>query len=478
MATPIPRNHARFTLAEIARVTGGEAIGAACEAGAVTTDSRAIERGDLYVALRGASHDGHAFVAQALQRGAAAALVSDRAALPPGSAGVVVADTLHALGELAAQHRRRWGGRVVAITGSAGKTTTKELTFAALRAAGARAMRSAGNLNNLIGAPMTLLTLDASVDVAVIEIGTNAPGEIARLSQICAPEVGVVTAVAAAHTEGLGSIERVAAEKAALLWALPERGTAIHRADSAPLAAQLGHVRATRRIGFGSAAGADVQLASHALTAAPSMRVELNVAGRAEPLRCDLSLFGIGPAIDAAAAIAVVLALLGERALDAAARGLAGVAPVPGRLAPLTSASGALIIDDSYNANPASMQASIATALELARARGGRTLFVLGDMRELGQSSREEHEAVGRLAAQPGVAAFIACGVEMTAAAEAARVEARRAGAELSIALLSDPAGAAELVQPLLRAADVVLVKGSRSMAMERVVRGLAGGAP
>ena len=477
MATPIPRNTAGFTREQLVQASGGELVSPCPPAvSGVVTDSRAVERGNLYVALRGERHDGHAFVAEAFARGAAAAVVQDRSALPTGTGGVVVDDSLRALGGLSAFHRKRWGGRVIAITGSAGKTTTKELTFAALQAACARVMRTSGNLNNLVGAPMTLLTLDALVDTAVIEIGTSAPGEIARLSQLCSPEVGVVTAVAAAHTEGLGSIEQVAAEKASLLWALPEHGTAVYSADHDELVSQLDRVRAQRRIGFGASERAQVRLLSRAIDSRPGMRCALRAGQNGPTLDCELALFGPGPALDAAAAIAVVLALLGEGALQQAARGLCLVAPSAGRLAPLPGPSGALILDDSYNANPASMHSSIATARELARVRGGRALLVLGDMRELGQSARAEHEAVGRMAAQPGVVALVACGLEMTAAAASAREQARSAGHELSVAHLSDAAGAADLVAPLLRAGDVVLIKGSRGMAMERVVAGLRGG--
>lgn len=474
MATPIPKNQVRFDLAEIAARCGGSRLGAgAPEICGVVTDSRAVEPGNLYVALKGDRFDGHRFVAEAFKRGAVAALVSDRSALPSQCDGVAVPDTLHALGVLARRHRDRWGGRVVAITGSAGKTTTKELAFAALNAAGARVTRTLGNLNNLIGAPMTLFQLDAAVDTAVIEIGTSAPGEIARLAEICRPQVGVVTSVSAAHTLGLGSIEKVASEKASLLWALPEDGVAIHCADDRYIGAELGKIRARRTIGFGTSAGAGLRLVSHRLTASPSMTCELLAADEGVSLRASLQLFGIGPALDAAAATAVVLALLGPEALPAAVAGLERVAPVPGRLCALPGPAGSLVIDDSYNANPGSMKVSIATALELAQLRHGRALFVLGDMAELGSQSRAEHEAIGRQTAQPNVAALLACGVEMTAAAAAAREQARDHGRELSIAHLSDASGAAGLLRPLLRSGDVVLIKGSRASGMERVARDL-----
>ena len=470
MATPIPRNHAQFTLGEVASWTGGALHGdAVLQTRGVTTDSRAVVRGERF--------DGHAFVARALQAGAAAVLVSDPTAVPAGTAHVVVGDTLHALGELAARHRARWGGRVLAVTGSAGKTTTKELAFAALRAAGAKVVRSQGTLNNLIGAPMSLLTLDAGSELMVQEIGTSAPGEIARLSEITRPEVGIVTAVAVAHAEGLGSLEQVAEEKAALLRALPENGTAIYRSAEPLIAAQLARVRARRKLAFGSDAGADVRLARSELSFAssgPAMVCELSVLGPVRTLRAELQLFGIGPALDAAAALAAVLALQGESALQDAVRGLGELAPSAGRLEPRSGPAGSLLLDDSYNANPASMEASIATAVQLAKLRGGRAVLVLGDMLELGASAREEHEQVGRLAAQPGVAMLLACGTQMTAAAERARETAQGAQPALSVLHLADPAGAADLLRPLLGPNDVVLVKGSRSMAMERVVHGLA----
>jgi UDP-N-acetylmuramoyl-tripeptide--D-alanyl-D-alanine ligase len=476
MATPIPRNRAAFSLHEIAAATAGQVSGGAASLplSGVTGDSRAVEPGNLYVALRGERHDGHRFVTDAFARGAAAALVQDASAVPADRPSIVVSDTLYALGALAAAHRARWGGRVVAITGSAGKTTTKELTFAALRAAGARALRTQGNLNNLVGAPMTLFGLDAGVDIAVIEVGTSAPGEIARLAEICRPEVGVVTSVSAAHTVGLGSVERVAEEKAALLWAVPASGTAIYCSDTPEIAGQLRAVRAERVVSFGSAAGAEVRLLKRTLGPAPDMTCEVQMASTGLVLCAQLRLFGIGPALDAAAALAAVRAVLGDDVLPAAARGLFDVPAVPGRLSPLPGPAGSLILDDTYNANPASMRFSIDTAVELARVRGGRALFVLGDMLELGDCSRAEHEAIGRQAAQPQVAAFFACGVDMTAAAETAREHARATGHELSIVHLSDPAGAASLLRPLLQSGDVVLIKGSRSMSMERVVATLA----
>jgi UDP-N-acetylmuramoyl-tripeptide--D-alanyl-D-alanine ligase len=474
MATPIPRNRASFTLAEIASASAGVRSGGsdALRITGICTDSRAIERGNLYLALRGETHDGHRFVAQAFERGAAAALVARSAAVESVQPLIVVDDTLHALGQLAQAHRERWGGRVIGITGSAGKTTTKELTYAALVACGARALRTEGNLNNLIGVPMTIFCLDDSVEVAVLELGTSSRGEIARLAEIARPNVGVVTSVAAAHAQGLGSVEGVAEEKAALLAAVPESGVTVCFADEPKLLAQLKRVRAKRLALFGRASNADVRLIQHALDVsdgAMRMRCELALNGLGTRT-ATLGLFGEGPALDLAAVVAVVLAERGVEALPQALAGIAKVEPVSGRLVPLAGPHGSIVIDDTYNANPASMAASIAAARDLAAARSGRALLVLGDMRELGALAAEEHEKVGKLAAQDGVALFVAFGPEMARAAAVARGHAALSSLALEIAHTEDERYAASLVLERVTPRDVVLVKGSRGMRMERVL--------
>ncbi|HEX4355368.1 MAG TPA: Mur ligase family protein, partial [Polyangiales bacterium] len=237
MATAIPANEAAFTLEEIAACTGGRVSASKAEASirGVVTDSRAVKPGQLYVALRGEHHDGHRFLQPSAAQGAAAALVETEDKAPAGLPLVVVPDTRRALGELARAHRTRWGGKLIAITGSAGKTTTKELTAAALRALGHRVLSTEGNLNNEIGLPMTLFGLGAQHDLAVVEIGTGGPGEIAWLAYVGRPEIGVVTTVSLAHAEKLGSLDGVADEKTALLRALPSDGAAIYGADSEAL---------------------------------------------------------------------------------------------------------------------------------------------------------------------------------------------------------------------------------------------------
>ena len=479
MATPIPKNAASFTFGEIAAACSGQLRGAAPagEAHGVTSDSRALQPGELYVALKGEHHDGHAFLAHAQAAGASAAIVSDAAAAPEGLPLIVVADPRRALGDLARAHRRRWAGQLLAITGSAGKTTTKELTAVALASAGRRVLATHGNLNNDIGLPMTLFGLSREHDAAVVEIGTSGPGEIARLSEICEPNAGIVTTVALAHVERLTSLDAVADEKCALLRALPGDGVAIYGRDSAQLEARRSSFTAGRVIGFGEAEGSDLRLTRRELRADMTTRCVLQLADPAGEYELQLKLFGSGPALDAAAALALVFAWHGADALPLAAAALAAVEPPPGRMRPYRGRGESLIVDDTYNANPASMRSSIGALTELARLRKGRGVAVLGDMAELGAQAEAEHARLGVLLAQAGVAEAYLCGPLMAHAAQAARAEVKRKRAKGPHVEHQDDAQRAlpELMRSLA-AQDVVLVKGSRAMRMETVVDALRAG--
>lgn len=463
MGTPIPDNAARFDLDELAHVVGGRSSKAAGHVEGVTTDSRRAGPGKLFVALRGERHDAHRFLPAVAQAGATAALVERGTAVPEPLVAIEVDDTRAALGQLARHHRRRWAGRVVAITGSAGKTTTKELTAAAFAAAGRRVMKTAGNLNNLVGVPMTLLTLDTSSDLAVVEIGTSGPGEIAALTAMSEPDLGIVTTVAAAHTEGLGSVERVAHEKLALMRGLSSDGIGIYGADNPLLASGASEVLGERGRGFGRAQDAFACLLSHSLDEQLRSRCRYRVGDQT----CEalVSLIGIAPALDAAAALAAVVVECGGDVLETATAGLAAVPPVAGRLYRRTGPEGCLVIDDSYNANPASVRASLETLAQAGAVRGGRTFAVVGDMMELGALSEAEHRRVGEAASALGIDVLIACGPLMGDAVEgAANVRAHSvADALAAVPLLHD-----------LSERDSVLVKGSRSMRMERLVEALA----
>jgi len=478
MATPIPVNAAAFTLDELVAATGANLrLAAACVAvRGVAIDSRAVVPGALFVALRGERLDGHAYLDVAVKAGAAAVLIERGRSVPEGVAVLEVDDTTTALGAIAALHRRRWGRPIVGVCGSAGKTTTKELTAAALVGAGLRVHKTAGNLNNLVGAPMTLLELDDTHEVAVIELGTSAPGEVARLAAIATPDVAIVTLAAAEHLEGLGTIEAVADEETAVWRGLAASGRAIGNLDDPPTAARLPKNAASPSLTFGKSEGASVRLVARALDHHSGSRATYQIGERT--LDVTLPLLGEVAALDAGAALCAVLALRGVEALDGAARGLAKVRAADGRLVPISGTRGTLIIDDTYNANPDSVLAALDTLVELAGLGGARAIAVLGDMKELGTASRNYHEQLGRHAVKSGVSVLVGCGREMVAATAAAAWEAsgRFAAFPTQVMHVADPLDAIKVVESLLQHGDVVLVKGSRSMAMERIVAALAEG--
>lgn len=449
MATPIPKNHARFSLGEIAAFTGGTVIGDRdVTTIGVSTDSRSVGGDALFVALVGTRLDAHRFVPNLKAR---AFLVSDASVVPSGASAVVVPDTLEALGALATHHVRRWregsaDRRLVAITGSAGKTSTKELTLAAL--ASRTPMGTAGNLNNLVGVPMTLFTLDAQ-RLAVIEMGTNARGEIAKLGAMGEPDVGVVTLVAAAHTEGIGTEEDVFVEKTALLSAVRAGGVSIVNGDDVRLRRVDGAMR------YGRAEDCDVRVIAWAMDGART-HVTWEVRGRRVEAR--LQLVGEAAATNGAAALAVATVLGVD--LQRAALDMESLAPVEGRMRPIEAARGVLVLDDTYNANPSSTLLALRTAQTVADSRGGRLVAVLGDMKELGALSREKHAEVRAAAETMARAIFV--GPEMAALGRAEE----DADAAIEVLEALEEAG-------VIGEGDVVLVKGSRSMALERVVAAL-----
>jgi len=464
-----------MTLAQAAQVTGGSLFGdGARKIRGVSTDSRAIESGGLFVALKGAAHDGHAYVSQAAARGAVAAVVAR------GSAATIdrieVDDTLDALGLIARYHARRIRSRrnipAIAIGGAVGKTTTKELTAAAARALFGRPLATAGNLNNLIGVPLTLLGLDEQHQAMVIECGTNLPGEIARLARIVEPDVALVLNAEIEHTEGLGTLEGVADEEAALFGGA--RQAVVTWAEDRLLTARIPPA-GVRAIFFGTTERADVRLVRRSTTAAgrSQIRIELRPAviapGAPDCLELELSLLGPAAALNASAAIAAVAAIkpLAAEQLPLVAAALAAVEPVPGRLV-LRQAGSIRVLDDTYNASPSSVRVALETACEVAQQAGTRLVVALGDMLELGALSREMHiEAIGRaIAARP--AALVVVGTEMTHAAAALP-----RNNEVPLLTAPDSRAAAPIVRSLLRDGDLLLVKGSRGIAMERIIEGL-----
>ena len=444
------------------------ARGAAPAVRSVTTDSRSAKPGELFFALRGERTDGHGFLRQAAEAGCSAAVVARDAELPAGmdvafAGGIIgVADTTAALGELAAYHRRRLGSTVVAVTGSNGKTTVKRMIHHILsrRLTGTCSPKS---FNNAVGVPLTLLAASAGDDYVICELGTNAPGEIASLGEIARPDVAVITSVAAAHLEKLGSIERVAAEKASILGALAGDGLGVVFGDSDVLARAV-RPYDRRVIRFGVSEDADLRLTDYR-PMDRRQRFELN--GR---VWVDLPLPGRHNALNALAALAVAQRFGFERQ-DAAAA-LADFAAGDMRLEWIDARAGT-VINDAYNANPASLAAAVEV---LSACRGARKVLVVGDMRELGDQAEPLHRQAGREMAGRGVDLLITVGrLGRYIAMGAAEV-----GLETESFDSSDAAG--PQLRRLLREGDTVLVKGSRAMAMEEltapILAALGGEAP
>ncbi|HAI21814.1 MAG TPA: UDP-N-acetylmuramoyl-tripeptide--D-alanyl-D-alanine ligase [Clostridiales bacterium UBA8153] len=451
-----------FTTLEIARATAGNARPpeAAVAITGVTADSRRVRPGDLFVALPGARTDGHLFVDLAYQHGAAAALVKGAQRLPPPPAGralVEVEDTLWALGELGAYHRSKYHPLMVGVTGSVGKTSTKDLTHAVLGVK-FQTLKSEGNLNSDVGLPLSLFHLDESHQAAVLEMAMRGPGQIRRLVQIARPHIGVLTNIGTAHLETLGSIENIASAKSELLEGLPGTGVAVLNWDC-PWVRRVADRTVSRTIRYGLGPGAEVTAGEVESLGEEGTRFTLLVPGGSAPVR--LPVAGGHMVANALAAAAVGVAA----GLEAAeiAQGL-GRAVLTGMRVQLVRRPELLIINDAYNANPQSMVAALSLLKELARSRA---VAVLGGMLELGEYSGEAHREVGRAVAAMGVDLLITVGTLGTGIA----VEAAAHGLPPhAIRECRDNAGAIRALTDELQVRDTVLVKGSRGLGMEEIV--------
>jgi len=430
----------------------------------LSTDTRHPVPGGLFIGLRGERFDGSSYGAAALEAGAGAVVVSEPHAAAAAAAsgdGAVLAvdDTTRALGLLARWHRRRTAARVVGVTGSNGKTTTKEMLAAVLSAAG-ETLATEGNLNNEIGVPLTLLRLRPRHRYAVIEMGMNHEGEIGRLAATALPEVGVVTCAAAVHVEALGSVEGVSRAKGELFTGLALDGVAVANADD-PLVAERARWAGRRTLWFGQAEQADVRLVGVRWHDHRGLGLDVSVEGR--PLLVTLPVVGLHNAYNACAALAAALAL--GLPVEPAVAALRTARP-PGRrlrLSPM-AATGASLLDDCYNANPASSVAALQTLAALVAPE--HRLAVLGDLRELGDYEAAGHREVGVAAAEAGLRLLVAFGPasrHTAAAALEAGLPAER------IICTDDPAEAAARVRERLSKGDLVLVKASRGTRLERV---------
>ena len=449
---------AMMDLLAAARATAAAVVGDNCGFGGVSTDSRTIAPGELFVALRGQHFDGHHYVAAAQARGAAAAVVASDTVDRLRSTGlplVVVAETRLSLGALAADWRSRFTLPMIAVTGSNGKTTTKEMIASILRAAyGDTVLSTQGNYNNDIGLPLTLLRLRADHRAAIIEMGMNHPGEIAYLSGIARPDVAVVTNAQRAHLAGMGSVEAIAREKGSIYSGLDENGVAVFCADDPWVDLWRQQSQGLRRMRFGFTQAADVsgRVALHGL----ENRLLLRCGG--DEAEVVLSLPGRHNARNALAAAAAAVAA--GIPLATVQAGLNSFRGLKGRLQLRQAMHGAQLLDDSYNANPDSVRAGI----DVLAATVGRKILVLGDMGEIGEMSAQFHDEIGGYAKSQGIDRLLALG-------EASALAAHNFGAGgehfTHLAQLID------VLRGELGADTTVLVKGSRFMRMERVVEAL-----
>ena len=443
----------------------------------VTTDSRSVRRGDLFVALKGERFDGHEFVPAVLDKGAAGAIVHDGYRLPEGKRSRVtekmrqrpflfgVEDPLFAYQQLATHHRCRFEIPVVAVTGSNGKTTTKEMVASVL---GQRwqTLKTEGNFNNRIGVPHTLFRLNGRHQAAVIEMGVDHRGQTTRLCEIVRPTVGLITNIGPDHLEFFGDMEGSAQAKAELLDLLPAGGTAVLNADDAYFDYLAARAQC-RVISFGLSEKANVRAIHVASDSKKGSTFGLLLPGKSRPIPIGIKVHGVHNVSNALAAAAIGFSL--NLSGTAISQGLARFRP-PAMRSQIVMHHGVQIVNDCYNANPASMKAALQLLSQWRPAR--ERVAVLGDMLELGRDTQQLHCEVGRFAAGMQLSRLIVCGDlghEIAAGAKQAGMSSS------AIVELPDAASAADLLKKTVRQGDVVLVKASRGMKMEQIVQVLTG---
>jgi len=453
---------ARLTLAEVAKAVGGSLEGGIPETriAGVSTDSRSLCAQELFVALIGERFDGHQFVPEAMAKGAAAALVCRSVSL--SGPLIRVADTLLAYGDLARCVRDRSNARVIAVTGSTGKTTTREMLATILRQ-DRRTLSSVGTENNEVGVPRTILKLTEEHEALVLEFAMRGPGEIARLAQIGRPDVGVVTNVGVSHIGRLHSKEAIAAAKAELIEALEPMGRAVLNADDSYVAQMASRAKCpTITYGFGDA---DVR-ASDVETGSESVRFRVMLPDKV--IRVTVPVPGRHNVYNALAAAAAAYAV--GASPETICMGLGMYEGMPMRARIVRGQNGVVVLDDTYNASPDSVRAALETLRDMRCT--GRRIAVLGPMLELGEFASQEHREIGRTVAQTNVDVLITVG---ELAEEIAAGASGEGVVGLAIHRVSSNDEALELLRGLLLEGDAVLVKGSRAAGMEKIVKGLVG---
>ncbi len=456
----------RFSDEQVVVATGGRRVrsGARAAYEAICTDTRKLSPGCLFVALQGERFDAHAFIGQAAAGGAAGAVIERGRAVPDAPEDFAlfeVPSTLEALGALARFHRKRFKVPVGAVGGSNGKTTTKEMVGAILAVRGP-ALKTEGNFNNEVGVPLTLFGLQPSHVAAVVELGMNHAGEMTRLARICLPDAALLTVVQPEHLEGLGSLAGVAEAEGELFRSLPPGGKAVVNLDD-PLIVEQAMKANVAMVTFGRDVSAEVHLARTESLGRDGLVAHVRCGGQEYPVR--LSFVGEHNAQNAVGAFALARAL--GYSPEECVQGLEAARPYARRLNVLDGGGGVTVVDDCYNANPASMGVALDTVRSLA-APAGRAVAVLGDMLELGPGELEEHRALGERAASA---------VSLLALFGPRSAEGHRAAAALGerAAHFTEVDALVGWLRPQLRQGDVVLVKGSRGMKLERVVAALTG---
>ncbi|MEW6377278.1 MAG: UDP-N-acetylmuramoyl-tripeptide--D-alanyl-D-alanine ligase [Thermodesulfobacteriota bacterium] len=437
----------------------------------ISTDSRTVVEGELFIALKGAHFDGHHYALEALEKKAGGVIIEDEKAgdirwdgYRP-KAVIAVEDTLRALGDIARDRRRKYQTPVVALTGSNGKTTTKEMISACLETT-FPILKTRGNLNNLIGLPLTLLRLTEREKVVVLEMGMNVPGEIRRLTEIAEPDVGLITNIQRVHLEGVGSLEKVQEEKGELFQRMKRNGTVLVNRDD-PLVVELASEFSGQRITFGVKNLAYVMAKEIRLRGIEGTTFTL-ILGM-EEMEINLPLIGRHFVPNALAAIAAASYFGIE--MKKVKEALEGFHPFPMRMEVVGLEGGKTLINDAYNANPRSMELALETLAEMKRK--GRAIAVLGDMLELGDFTEEAHQQLGRKIRELSIDLLLSLGEWASVVVESAV----RHGFPLErTRVLENHAEAISILKEVMQEGDWVLVKGSRRLAMERIVEGVIEG--
>ncbi len=461
-----------LTVEEVLRATGGTLLQGRGDSSfqGISTDSRTVAEGELFIALKGPRFDGHHYALEALRKKAGGVLVEKERVGDirwngyRARAVIAVDDTLVALGNMARDWRRKHNIPLVALTGSNGKTTTKEMIAACLETAFS-VLKTKGNLNNLVGVPLTLLTLTEKERVVVLEMGMNVPGEIRRLTEIADPDVGLITNIQTVHLEGMGSLERLKEEKGELFRRMRRDGTLLVNQDD-PRVVDLAKDYPGQRITFGIEHPADIVAKEIRLHGAGGTSFTLILEGEAMELHLRLLGRHFVPNALSAIAVACLFGVEVSRTREA----LENFQPFPMRMEVLPLNGGETLINDAYNANPYSTEAALET---LTESKGmGRAIAVLGDMLELGKFKKEAHERIGKRVSELSIDFLLAVGEEASVVVESA---VRHGLPAEKARVVKSHSEAISLLRQTMQNGDWILVKGSRRMAMEEIVADLVG---